>query len=140
MSGTAVPSIIEFSVDLNEQEAPDPLPVGEYPAEITKAEFKQSATSGNTYTAITFRVSPDAYPADFTDGDDDGISLTYNRLVVEDNPQSRWRIKRFLQAVGAKLGRSFDPNDLIGLNGTIEIEHRDFEGEKQASIKRVVAP
>lgn len=141
MSGTALPSIIEYSQDLSTQDAPDPVPVGEFPAEIVKAELKQSQTSGNTYCAVSFRINPDAYPADYVDGDPDGTVLQYNRLVVlPDSPQIRFRVKKFLLAVGGKPSRSFDPADLIGLTATVEIEHRDFEDEKQAQIKRVIAP
>lgn len=141
MSGSnSAPSIIEYSSDLASQEAPSPLPVGEYPGEVVKAENKVSTTSGNTYCQVTFRIDADAYPIDFTEGDPDGTLLTYNRvLVLPDTGVVRWRLKKFLTALGAKLGRSFDPADLMGLTATVVIEHRDFEGEQQAQIARVIA-
>jgi hypothetical protein len=39
------PSVIEFSEDVATAEAPPPLPVGQYPAEIRSAERKTSANS-----------------------------------------------------------------------------------------------
>lgn len=138
MSGTTAPAIIEYSVDLNEQEQPEPIPVGEYPAEVVAAINKVSQTSGNVYCDISFRIHPDAYPADYTEGDPDGTTLHYMRLVLEDKPQSRYRVKKFLQSIGAKVGRSFDPNDLVGLTATVHVDHREFEGEKQANISKVV--
>lgn len=136
MSGSV--SIMDFSQDLSTQEAPPPLPVGQYPGEIVACVFKTSATSGNTYAAVSFRIAPEQYPADFVDGDPDGMVLTYNRLVMEDTPQARWRVRNFLEAVGGKLGRSFDPTDVLGLTGVLDIEHNEYEGEKRAQIKRVV--
>jgi len=138
MSGSTAPTIFEFTVDLQEQEAPVPLPPGEYPAEITQAENRVSGNTGNVYCAITFRIAPENYPADYTEGDPDGTTLTYNRLLLADKPRERHRLRKFLESVGAKLGRSFDPNDLIGLHATVVIEHRQFEGEDQAQISRVM--
>jgi hypothetical protein len=132
-------SIMEFSQDLSTQEAPPPLPASTYPAEIISAAFKTSATSGNTYCAIQFRISADEYPADFTDGDPDGTVLTYNRLVIADAPRERYRLRKFIEAVGGKLGRSFDPSDILGLTGNIEVVQSEYEGETRAEIKRVVA-
>lgn len=131
-------SIMEFSVDLQEQEAPPPLPVGQYPAEIISATSKVSQTSGNTYAAIQFRINSDDYPADYVDGDPDGTVLNFNRVVLEDSPQARYRIRKFLEAVGGRLGRSLDLSDLLGLTGVVEIVHDEFEGEKRAQIKRVI--
>ncbi len=60
-------SIIEYDTDLSEAEAPVPLPAGDYPAEIRSAERKTSA-AGNEYINVTFHISPEAYPADYTEG------------------------------------------------------------------------
>lgn len=130
---------MEFSSDLNDAEAPSPLPVGSYPAEIIGAAFKVSQTSGNTYVAIQFKISPEDYPADYIDGDPDGTTLTYNRLIMEDTKLAKYRVKMFLQAVGGKLGRSFDPTDVLGLTGSVLVAHSEYEGEMRAEIKKVVA-
>ena len=132
--------ILDFSEDLATVEAPNPLPIGQYPGEIIAAERKTSNTSGNTYAAIQFRISADNYPADFTDGDPDGMVLSYNRLLMEDTPQARWRWRKFLEAVGGRLGRQVDLSDLLGLTAMLDIGHDKYEGENRAQITRVVAP
>lgn len=132
-------SIIEFTEDLNDAEAPSPLPPNIYPAEIVGAEVRTSATSGNRYLSATFRVPADAYPADFVDGDPDGMTLVYNRVLVEDTKNARYRLRKFLEAVGGPLSRSLDPSDLIGLTANIDVGTDEYEGEKRSAIKRVMA-
>lgn len=130
-------SIIEFSSNIADAEAPVPLPVGEYPAEIRGAEAKVS-DKGNKYAAIQLYVSPDAYPADFTEGDPDGTQLTYNRLSLNDNPQSRYRLRKFLESVGLTPGATVDLNDWVGLHVTVRIKHSEWEGEKRAEVEKIV--
>src|SRR5215472_7154218 len=107
-------SILEFSIDLTEATAPPPLPVGQYKAEIIGAEQRTSQTSGNQYANIQFRIHASEYPADFTEGDPDGMTLSYNRLLMQDTPMARWRWRKFLEAIGGRLSRSIDLTDLIG--------------------------
>lgn len=132
-------SIIEFTDDLANAEAPEPIPAGTYTAEIVKAEAKVSQTSGNTYASVTFRINADDYPADFANGDPDGTSLSYNRLLLENTIQARYRLKKFCESVGAPMGRTVDLNDWLGLTATVEVAQTVYEGEKRAEIKRVVA-
>ena len=133
-------SVMEFAEDLNNQEAPPPLPAQEYPAEIVSAAFKVSANSGNTYLALNFKISADHYPADFEGGNPEGETLGYNRLVVlPETPGRRYAIRKFLESVGAKVGKSLDPNDLMGLSATVGVTHQDYEGEKRAQIAKVTS-
>jgi hypothetical protein len=131
--------IMEFSQDLSTAEAPPPLPVGQYLGEIIGAESRVSQTSGNTYAAIQFRINSDQYPADFTEGDPDGITLTYNRLLLQDTPRDRWRWRKFLESVGGRLSRTVDLSDLLGLTATLDVTHDTYEGETRAQISRVIA-
>jgi hypothetical protein len=133
-------SILEFSQDLSDAVAPAPLPVGPYPAEIIGAVSRTSSTSGNQYASITFRINADSYPADYTDGDPDGTVLAYNRLLMEDTPQARWRWRQFMERIGGPLSRSIDLNTLIGLHASVEISHQEYEGEQRAQIARILAP
>ena len=133
-------SIMEFSSDIGEAVAPPPLPAGPYTAEIVAAVRKTSATSGNEYAAISMRISPEQYPADFLGGDPDGTVLSYNRLLLEDTPQARWRMRQFMERCGGPMGRSIDLNSLIGLTCVVEITHQEYEGEMRAQISRVLAP
>lgn len=133
-------SLIEFSSDLNDAEAPAPLPPNIYPATIINAEPRVSQTSGNRYLAVQFRISADAYPADFDDGDPDGMVLTYNRVLLEDNKNSKYRLRKFLEAVGGPLGRTLDPSQLIDLTANVSVGTEEYEGEKRSTIKMVMAP
>lgn len=135
-------SMIEFSQDLNNVVAPDPLPPGVYPAEIIGATEKVSGSTGNRYLNVVFRINSESYPADYTDGDPDGIEIHYNLLQLNDNGRNRFRMKKFLERVGAPLSNSVDPNTLIGLTATVEINHRfnEMMDETQPNIARVLSP
>ena len=132
-------SIFEFSQDVDTAVAPSPLPVGTYPAEIVRAEIKTSANTGNQYLALAFRISPDSYPVDFVDGDPDGETLPYNRLVLEDSIKGRWRVKRLADAIGFTVKGALDPNEMIGLTANVVIGQSEFEGENRAEIQKIVA-
>ena len=134
----SIPSIIEFSEDIGNAEAPVPLPAGDYPFTIRSAERKTSG-AGNEYAALGLFIDPEAYPADYTEGNEDGTLLTYNRMMLTDTPQNRYRIRKVLEAIGAKTGKKLDLNDLIGLNGIAVIAHEMYEGENRPQVKKINA-
>tara|TARA_R100000306_G_C4277056_1_gene93118 strand:+ start:142 stop:561 length:420 start_codon:yes stop_codon:yes gene_type:complete len=138
MSDTALPSIVEFSSDLSKAEAPEPLPVGEYEANITAAEIKTSQ-KGTRYAEIRWNVSPDQYPADYGDGSPNGATLIYRRVSLEDNPQARWGTRQFIDAIGAPLGKKVDVNEWVGMDAVVEVDHETYEGVTRATVKRVRA-
>jgi hypothetical protein len=78
-------SILSFSEDITNATPPAPLPPGPYPAEIIGAQKRTSATTGKEYAQIMFRINAESYPADYTEGDPDGTTLSYNRLQVDDS-------------------------------------------------------
>lgn len=131
-------SILEYSEDISTAEAPPPIPVGEYPATIEAVEQKTSATSGNEYLSVALVIAPDDYPADF-DGDmyPDGVRLMHNRLITEDSPRARYRMRKWCEAIGAKTGKNIDPTEWIGLNCVVGVAHEPWEGEQRATIKKV---
>jgi hypothetical protein len=134
-------SILSFSEDIASAEPPVPLPVGQYPAEIRGAERKTSGTSGNEYVRVQFFIAPEQYPADFTDGNPDGMVLDYNRVPTQDNPSARHRMRKFCEAIGyAPKGGNVDLNEWVGKTATVDIVHDTFEGETRAQIKRVIQP
>lgn len=111
--------------------------MGPYPAEVVGAERRTSGTTGNEYVRVSFRIHAEAYPADFTDGNPDGIVLMYNRLTLGDTPTERWRMRRFVEAIGGRLGRQVDFNDWLGLNAVIDIAEDEYEGEKRNQIVKI---
>lgn len=129
-------SIIEYSINLKDQEAPAPLPVGRYVGTIRGAEKKESQR-GTLYAAVSFFVGSDQYPVDFTDGNDDGLTLVHRRVSLEDNPQARHGARRFCEAIGAPLGKKIDLNDWIGTEAMLEVDHDTYEGVTRAVINRV---
>ncbi len=131
-------SIVDFSIDLNKQEAPEPLPPGEYDAVIRAAEVKESQR-GTRYGAISFHISADQYPPDFKDGSDDGLTLIYRRVGLEDNPQARYGTKRFCEAIGAPLAKSIDVSEWVGLEAAVDVTLDTYEGVTRAVIDRVRA-
>ena len=133
----ALPSIIAYSEDIAEAEPPVPLPVGDYPADIRKVEQKESG-AGNMYAAVSFYIKPEDYPADYDASNaPDGTILIYRRVSLEDNPQSRWRMRKFLNAIGATPSRNIDLNDWIGLTAVIGLGRDTWEGEPRAQVERV---
>ena len=134
----AVSGIMQFSEDLATAEAPPPLPPGQYTAEIIGATGKISQTSGNPYAAFLLRIHASEYPADYT-GDPDGITLSYNRMLMLDTQQWRYRWRKFNEATGAPQGRQIDLSNYIGLTVMVEIGHDTYEGETRAQITRIMS-
>jgi hypothetical protein len=136
MSDQALSSVIEFSIDLNDQEAPEPLPAGKYTGTIRNAEVKESQR-GTHYCAVSFHIGADQFPADYKDGGDDGITLVYRRVGLEDNPQARYGCKRFMEAIGAPLSKKFDVSEWVGLEAALEVELDTYENVTRAVVARV---
>jgi len=133
-------TIVEFSSDISDAEAPEPLPVSEYPAQIKSAEIRVSTNSGNKYAAVAFHISPDEYPADYpVEEAPDGKLVIYRRLVMEDNAQSRYNVRKFCEAIGATMSMKIDVGEWVGLEARVQIEHDTYEGVTREQITRVSA-
>lgn len=129
--------IMEYSSDIATAEAPPPLPVGDYPATTETVTQKTSTTTAKDYLCVELRISPDDYPADFDPNREmypEGVTLQYNRLMVEDTARSRYNMRKFCEAVGAKMGKRVDPSEWIGLVCKVGIKHERYEGEPRAQI------
>jgi hypothetical protein len=129
-------SIVEYSVDLNDQDQPEPLPAREYAATIQRAS-KRVSGSGNTYAEVMFFIDADQYPADYVEGNPDGTVIAYRRVSLEDNPQARWGARKFIEAIGATLSRQVDVSEWVGLEALVEVAHQTYEGTERAEIRRV---
>jgi len=138
MSEEALPSIVEFSEDLSTQEAPNPLPIGKYRGTVRAAEVKLSQKD-KKYGAVTYFISPDQYPADYTDGNPEGTTLVYRRLGLEDNPQARFGARKFCEMHGVVPSRSIDMNSFVGTEALLHIKHEPYEGIQRAVIDKVSA-
>ena len=133
-------SIIEYTEDLADAEAPDPLPPGEYEAQVIKAEPKIGVASGKMYAAVTFAINVDQYPPDYlVENNPEGVNIIYRMVPLEDNPRARFQCKRFIEAIGAKPGKRIDLNDWVGLPAMVGVQNEDYEGLPREVITRVVS-
>lgn len=133
-----VPSIINYSRPLDEAEAPKPLPKGKYRGVIREVKVKTSA-KGNTYPEILFFIGPDQYPADYTEGNPQGMTLAHRRLSLEDNPNARWSMRQFCETIGAPLGGQLNLDDWLHREALLEVDHEEYEGQQRPVIRRVLA-
>lgn len=130
-------SIIEFDTSIADAEQPQPLPAGVYQATISSVQIKESK-KGNKYAAILFKIPADQYPADYVDGNAEGTTLSYNRVVLENTPQNNWALKQFLQKIGASMSNRIDVNEWLGLTVNVEVTNEMYEGALRAGIARIV--
>lgn len=131
-------SIIEYSTSIADAEAPLPLPVGDYPVEISGAEHTESKSSGKPNVKVSLRVNPNDYPADYEDAEafPEGKTVTYYVPAGGDR-NSMFRMRRFCEAIGAPMGKTIDVNDWIGRTAVASIEHDSFEGIDRERVKGI---
>lgn len=137
---TELTSIIDFGVDLSTVEAPKPLPAGVYDAVIQTAELTKTKNSEDPkdMLKVTYNISADQYPADYTDGNPNGTTLT-QYFMADKSVRSMFALKRFLLAIGAPMSNQLDATTLIGLPAKIEVANQLWEGMETARVARVVA-
>ncbi len=134
-----LPTIVEFSEDIATAKQPDPLPTGEYLGTIRAAQVKRSQRD-TKYGEAMFFISSDQYPADYKDGNPDGVSLAYRRVSLEDNPMARYQARRFSESIGSPMqGRTIDVSRWVGLSAKVTVSHEEYEGTIRAVITKVGA-
>lgn len=126
-----ISSVYEFSQDIASAEAPPPLPVGEYRASVRSVEAAVSKSSGKPMMVLTYNISPDQYPADYTEGNADGETLTYYH-PLEDTPRNRFRLRKFCEMHGVAASRRINLPDFIGQDVIMNVSHEDYQGLPQA--------
>lgn len=133
-----MPSIYTFSEDINNAEAPKPLPQGSYRAVIKSAAAHTPKSGSEKKSAkVQFFIDSAQYPADYTDGNPDGTLLDYY-VSMEDNPMSRYILKSFCAAIGAPMSRSIDVSQWIGMEATVKVVHEEYEGVMRHKLDRKV--
>lgn len=133
-------SIIEYNEDLSEAEAPKSLPTNDYPGEIIAAELGTSQSSGKPRVDVTFRIAPEDFPADYEDAESfpEGKEVHFYVGAATDKA-SRFRMRKFCEAIGAPLSNRLDVNEWIGKRGSLSIEPDTFEGIERERIRKVEA-
>jgi hypothetical protein len=133
-------SIMEYSIDLNDQERPPVLPVGDYLAEIKGVEKKFGKDSGRPYLNVKWQITADNQPADFVEALGTNAPVTVFQMVFgcEDNPQSRYNMKQFCKAIGAPMSNRIDAKEFLGRSGKLTIKHtKDLSNQDQAAVQSV---
>lgn len=136
---SSLPSIITYSEDVSTAPPPPPLPPRVYPAQCIGASIKMSK-AGNQYLSVTLRVSPDVYPVDFTEGNPDGTVLSYNRTVIADNYEGRYRMRLLREAFGLSGGRDIDVNTFVGATCRVEVTNEPYEGVMRHQANAILHP
>jgi hypothetical protein len=130
-------STLQFSKPIADAVKPKPLPAGDYRGTIR--EVKKMLSQKNTkYVNVVFFIPSSQYPADYTDGNEDGTILNYGRISGEDTPRGRWSVKAFFEGIGLPApGTRVELNDLMNQDATLHVAHEMYEGEPQARIAKV---
>lgn len=140
MSTNEMGSLLSYSDDLANAEAPKALPAREYPGEIMGAELGISQSSGRPRVAVTFRIAAEDFPADYEDAEAfaDGKTVMFY-IGAGDDKASRFRMRKFLEAINAPMGSTVDLNDWIGRRASLSIEQEEYNGTARETIRRVEA-
>jgi hypothetical protein len=138
-------TILEYSVNIAEQERPPVLPIGEYRAVVTSVQKKYGKDSGRPYLNIRFTISSDDLPADFVEAyganPEEVSSVFFMLFGCEDTPKSRFAMHNFCEAVGAPMSRRINAADFLNQEARVQIEHqKGLDGTDQARIRRVLRP
>lgn len=133
-------SIIDYGEDLANAEAPKALPAGDYPATVIAAEIGTSKTSGKERVDVQLRISPEDFPADYEDADSfpDG-KVVHMYVSTENTKAARFRMRKFVEALGGKLGKKLDVNTWIGLSTILTIDPDEYEGIENERGRKVSA-
>jgi hypothetical protein len=97
-------SILELDMNLEDYADYEPLPPGNYPAEIRSAEMRIS-DKGNEYYYVGLVIHPDDFPADYDVANaPEGANLVHARLQkpTADNRRSITAIKNWYKALNLK--------------------------------------
>lgn len=133
-------SILDYSSDIADAEAPKSLPAGDYPAKITGAEVGTSQSSGKVRVDVSFLIDPEDFPADYEDAESFADGKTMHFYVgAGDDKAARFRLRKFIEAIGAPAGSKIDVNDWVGREAVVTIRPEEFEGIERERITKVEA-
>ncbi len=131
-------SLLEFSQNIADAEAPPCLPAGEYSAHCTKAEVGLSKSSQKPMITMSFAVNKSEFPVDF-DGDQDQVVVAFYQ-PVEDNSSNRFRMKKLCEALGVSASNRIDANDFVSRTARIRLAiEPGLDGTPRNTMKGVVA-
>lgn len=129
-------SIIEFSENISEAEAPEPLPEREYVASI-ESVTREKSQKGSQYAAVTFHINEEDYPADYDTNNAPGGKKIRHMIMLTDDAPTRHRLRKFSEAIGAPMAKRIDLSQWVGLQAKVTIKHDTYEGVKREKISKV---
>jgi hypothetical protein len=138
---TEMESLIEYSINLEDQERPPILPIGEYTGEVTGVEKKFGKDSGRPYLNVKLSIPSENQPADFVEqlGTQGPVTLFYMVFGLEDNPTSRFNMKLFCEALRIPLSNRFSATDFLNKECRIQVKHgQDLSGNPRPEVAKVV--
>lgn len=136
MPDNNAPTLFQFEQDISQQEAPEPLPVGTYRGVIRNVAATPAKKDPSVFNAeVTFHISPDQYPVDFTEGDPEGTTMRYY-VSLANKAASRFGLRKFCEAIQAPMGREIDLTSWLGLEAMLKVAHEEYEGRMLARIDR----
>lgn len=136
-------TILEYSMNIADQEKPPVIPVGEYHATITGVQKKFGKDSGRPYLNIKFSINPDDLPADFVEavGAQDVNNVYHMLFGCEDTPKSRFNMHLFCAAIGAPMSNRINVAEFMNQEARVQIEHdKGLDGSDMAKVRRVLKP
>lgn len=120
-----ISSVVEYSAPIEDAEAPKPIPVGKYPAEIIEAKARLNNETGKRGSVITVKINPANYPATFKGGEA-GVKLSTYPSLEADNESGRFELKQIYAAAGKAAGKALNLQDLLGATVMVEVKHEKF--------------
>lgn len=130
--------VLELDQNLDDYPEPELLPPGWYKGEIQGVEIKENQKGTGKYFAIRFMISPDEFPANYDpENYADGKAVYYNLIRVPHGGDRRAiaNLRKFLQQIGLSTKtNTIDPNEWIGREAKLKIEHREYQGQVSENI------
>ncbi len=130
-------TLYNFSEDIGDAEAPEPLPERAYPATITEVEDRETQ-DGRPMVRVAYRINEEDYPPDYDVGNAPGGKTISQFFMMDDSAATRYRIRRQCDAIGAPMSKRLNPKtEWVNLACTVVLKHEEYEGQKREKISRV---
>lgn len=133
--------LIKLAAGIEEFAEYEPLPAGQYRAELREIEVRHSEKQPNGYLYMVFRVDPSDFPVDYDAGNaPDGVKLTYARVQLPDanNRRTVKPFKDMLKAMGLELqGSEFNPTDWIGREVQMLLSTGEYQGSPTNNVEKI---
>lgn len=137
--------VVELEENLEDAEAPELLPPGNYNGEIVMVDRRTSQRTGRDYWAFEIHIPTDEFPSGFDhENYPEGARVYWQPLMVpvRGDRRAMYNAKVFLEKLGlsSKTTR-LDPNEWMGASVKAKIQHtlNPNTGEKRLECKGIEA-